>query len=692
MSHRYRNNPKAQKEIFANVLVDSWSYSKVSSFARNEKAFEMNYIYCNPIKKSASSVAGNAYHKALQFYFSEKKAGCQQDIASLQMVAFDNIDDVYPNQWKIQKTTPTIEECQKKASGICIKLLENFFTDISVYESEIKEILAVELYLDEYLTINGVDIPIPCHLIIDLVILTTDDKIAVIDHKSKAAYSDEKALKFSIGKQAVTYAKGYEEKHNHIVDEVWFIENKYSKNKNGSPQLSCFKISLTEDVRTLYEALLYEPLKRMMEAISNPDYIYLINESDNFVDLAEIYEFWGQTMIANVDDFNVPASKRDMIQERLKKIRNSSLAMVDPKAIKNFRANASEFIQYDLTNKDMTKEQKIEHTLRTLGTIVNVAHKIEGYSSDTFLIDVSAGTNISSLYKYRLDIASALNVSSIRMMKDLLIYEGKSYLAVEATKKREKDLMFDASLLEGRKIPIGISNFNEKIIWDMDNPSTPHVLMCGATGSGKSVCIISIIEYAKLAGMDKIVLFDPKYEFKYMASDLIEVHNDIEDIEAMMELMVEEMNALAKSGRKTNTLIVFDEFADAVAGSASGKELNIYQDVLVGKGPKTKREKIGERKSLEENLKRLLQKGRSLGYRIVAATQRASVQVITGDAKVNLPVQICFRVQKEVDSKVVLDESGAESLSGKGDGLIKSPEYSGIIRFQAFWDESWKKD
>ena len=81
----------------------------------------------------------------------------------------------------------------------------------------------------------------------------------------------------------------------------------------------------------------------------------------------------------------------------------------------------------------------------------------------------------------------------------------------------------------------------------------------------------------------------------------------------------------------------------------------------------------------------LLQKGRSLGFRIIAATQRASANVITGDAKVNFPVLVCFRVPKEIDSKVVLDEPGAETLNGKGDGLIKSPEYFGLVRFQGFY-------
>lgn len=66
-------------------------------------------------------------------------------------------------------------------------------------------------------------------------------------------------------------------------------------------------------------------------------------------------------------------------------------------------------------------------------------------------------------------------------------------------------------------------------------------------------------------------------------------------------------------------------------------------------------------------------------------TQSASVKVITGDAKVNFPVQICFRVPKEQYIRVVIDEPGAEALTGKGDGLIKSPEYNDTIRFQAYY-------
>ena len=138
-----------------------------------------------------------------------------------------------------------------------------------------------------------------------------------------------------------------------------------------------------------------------------------------------------------------------------------------------------------------------------------------------------------------------------------------------------------------------------------------------------------------------------------------------------MGLLVEEMNERIRNNRNDITLIVFDEFADAILQARSGRELDIWGTVLDEKG-KLKNTVLSRDKSLEENLRQLLQKGRSCGFRIVSATQRASVKIITGDAKVNYPVQICFRVPKAIDSKVVLDEDGAEMLNGAGDGLIKS--------------------
>lgn len=697
--NKYSNyTPEQVEELLSNFLVDSWSYSKVSSFSRNEKEFEKNEIYRESSKRSASSVAGNAYHAALELYFYDLSCGKETSVVDMEQMAYSYIDNIPANDWKIQQTTPTVEECISRSVKLSTSLINNFYREKDIYTSDIKRIIGVELRCDEWVVINGVDIPLPCHAVIDLAVELNNGKVVIIDHKTKSKFSDDKELAFTIGKQAITYVKCLESKTGCRVSEVWFIENKYTANKDGSPQLKKLSVELDDNRRRLYEAMLYEPLKRMLEAVSDPDYVYTINDRDNLSDIAELYNFWAKTLISEIDDFNIPENKKDLVSKRMKKIRDASLASVNPKIISTFRDKAATFIQYDLSNTNMSNGEKIEHTLRTFGIIVKVAHEINGYSSDTYLLEVSAGTKMSNILKYKLDIANALNVSSVRIGNNLIIYEDKSYLSIEVSKKRTKDLLFDPKYLDGENLPVGVDNFGRTVYWDLNNHATPHVLICGATGSGKSVCIISMIEYARLAGIKDIVIFDPKYEFCRYSGDRIKVINEIEEIELEMKNLVEDMQSRAKTGIKSKTLVVFDEFADAVSASKTGPELDIKEKVLVGyyapkkingiplpPEPKYEIKTVGRLKSLEENLKILLQKGRSLGFRIIAATQRASVKVITGDAKVNFPVQICFRVPKELDSKVVLDESGAETLSGMGDGLIKSPEYLDIVRFQGFY-------
>jgi DNA segregation ATPase FtsK/SpoIIIE, S-DNA-T family len=682
-------SPDQLQELFSNFLIDSWSYSKVTSFARNEKAFEMQSIFGLYARTSSTTIAGNAYHTALELYFNQKKEGKILDLVALEAAAFEYIDDVPANKWKLQKTTPTIESAKEVATKTVSALLRNFVSEKSIYEDDIKEILHVELYCDEFLTVNGVDIPLPCHMKIDLVVRTMSDKIAVVDHKSKKSFTDDDEVGLAIGIQAITYVLGYEARFNEQVNEVWFVENKYSQNKDKSAQLIKFPVEINENSRRLYEALLYEPLKRMVEAVSNPDYIYLINDSDNYVDKAELYDFWARTMICEVDDFNVEESKKQLVSKRLKKIRDSSAEMISPTVIKKFKENASKFITYDLSSTNMTQAEKIEHVLRTFGTQVRVAHQFNGFSSATFLLEIGAGVKIGSIFSRRLDIANALDVENVRIAPDLKVYEGKSYIAIDFKKKREGRLDFDRSALVGRRIPMGVDNFGNVIVWDWDNPNTPHALVCGGTGSGKSVWIRNVIECAVLTSADRIVILDPKNEFTHLSGGSIEVCQSIPDIEAAIQLLVDHMNNLVSRGRQENVIVIFDEFADAAANARSGNELKVYEMQCVGlsaKGlPKMQRVHTNTLNSLEENMRILAQKGRSVGFRIVSAMQRASTKIITGDAKVNFPVQICFRVQKEIDSKVVLDEAGAEGLAGYGDGLIKSPEYNDTIRFQSYY-------
>lgn len=693
--------PDQLENHFSQFLIDSWSYSKVTTFSRNEKAFEMVHLYGQKAKISATTISGQAYHHALDNFFSAKKVNEILTLPDLEIVAFEYIDAVDANIWKLQKTTPTIEDCKKTATQTTVALLNNFFGEIGVYLDYIDEIIDVEVYCDEFLIINGVEIPLPWHGKLDLVVKTKAGKIAIIDHKSKKSFTGEDEMKLSIGLQAITYVVGYETKTGLIVEEVCFIENKYSQNRDKSPQLQAFLLSLDNNTRRLYEALLYEPLKRLITAVNDPDYVYLINDSDNMVDRAELYEFWAKTMISETEDFNIDPSKKDIISRRLKKIRDTSIETINPNVIKKFRQNAAEFIQYDLSNKDMAAEEKIEHVLRSFGVIVRVAHKFEGYSSNTFLLEVSAGVKVNNIQSHRLDVANALNVNNVRIGRELVVHEGRSYVPVEFAKRREHSLMFEPSDLVEMKIPIGKDNFGNVVFWNLNNQSTPHALICGGTGSGKTVEIRSIVEYSLLAGVKDIVILDPKYDLS-IQNKKVKIYNDISDIERVAEELVVEMNDRIKRGISKLKVVVLDEFADAYLMMKSGKALDIMEEVQDGfyapkkmKGPfgtymsdpipKFKTKAVGKKNSLEENIQSLLQKGRSSGYRLILGTQRADAKTISGSAKVNLPVQICFRVQKEIDSRVVLDEPGAESLVGQGDGLLRSPEYPDTVRFQAYY-------
>lgn len=683
----------ALEEHFSNFLVDSWSYSSVATFARNEKEFERRYIYREPSRRSATTVAGTAYHAALQLYFEAlRDSGQEVSITQMEAAAFAVIDDVDANLWKLGKKTPTVEKCIEAATKTATALISNFYKERSLYTADIARVVDVEVRTDRWLVVNGVDIPLPCHGQIDLVVELNDGRRAIIDHKSKSAYTDDNELAYTGAKQAIVYALSWEDANPTLpIDEVWYMENKHSTNKDGSPQLKKMVITLDADTRRLYEAILYDPLRRVIQATQDPDYLYTINDADPMADRAELYDFWARTLIADIDDFNIPESKKILIARRQRKMRDASTASISPKVITSFRKKAATFISYELRD-DMTSQEKIEHTLRSFGIMARVAHVLGSYSSVSYLLEIGAGVKIANIASHALDIANAIDVPSVRVLPALTMHEGKSYLCVEAPHRSGETLLWDERYLQGSRIPLGLDNFGAPVVWDIDNQSTPHMLICGATGSGKSVCIKSTIAYARLAGVARIIVLDPKYEFVGRLPGC-EVISDIAEIEARMKSLVDEMQERARTGANSKTLVVFDEFADAVSSARSGKELDIREKVEVGtkRGPmgfpipKYELRVVGREKSLEENLKMLLQKGRSLGYRIVAATQRASTKVITGDAKVNFPVQVCFRVPKAVDSKVVLDEEGAESLAGRGDGLIKSPEYFGTIRFQGFY-------
>lgn len=206
-------------------------------------------------------------------------------------------------------------------------------------------------------------------------------------------------------------------------------------------------------------------------------------------------------------------------------------------------------------------------------------------------------------------------------------------------------------------------------VWT-DMAKCPHMLIAGTTGSGKSTLLHAIIQSALNRKNTSIYLCDPKQiEFyDYSKNKMIKgVYTEIDDIYDLFNFLVEEMENrfdAIKNNRiniSNKIFVVIDELADIMLQSKN--------------------------KKFEKNLIRLAQKSRAAGIHMVLATQRPSVDILTGLIRANFPARIACKVSSRVDSQIILDKGGAENLIGRGDAIIKTQEYD-YMRFQAAYASS----
>lgn len=692
-----------QEELLSNYLIEHWSVSSVRSFIRNEKDFEREYIFKDRTDiRGLSAIIGRCYHKALMDWFQAYQQGEERlGFDPLMMIAHAELESIPANEYKVTEKV-SIFEMQTKALKRLNFLLKNFLAEVDTYLNEIQEILFIEQRIYEFITLDGIDIPIPLKMIPDLVFVNKEGYLCIIDHKSKSKYTGKTEIHLSCSQQSVAYSAGVIEKLKRPEFEAlnkkypklregvkWFYyyENKFSANRDGKRQIQRIDIEMNESAR-VYEAVLFEGVWRMLQAVNNPDYVYLMNPDDNFADKGDLFDFWAKNRIEGIDAFpNLTDKQKKILNTRRQDIRRANLRTIPKSSIKAFKSQVG-FVSFN--NKDMadsTTEEKIEHRLKCFGVMSRVAHTVVGYSCDTYLLEVGPGAKLSSISGFKMDIANAIGVPDVRISKNLVPYESNSFLSIEVNKFERKALTIGAAeISNGDHIfPIGRDNFHNQINWDLDNQSTPHLLVSGASGSGKSVAIKTIIEAGIVKGLPVSIL-DPKYEFtEYEKREGVLVLNELQDIEAFMELMVSEMNEMYKSGRKQKQLIIFDEANDCL--SRQSKERKIDQEVGTDRmgNPKVKRVTDQDFRTLEENTMIIAQKSRSAGIHLVLASQRFSAKVLNGDAKANFTARLCLTVASGIDSKVMLDEEGAEKLNGKGDALYRSPEMAAPVRIQTYF-------
>jgi len=363
---------------------------------------------------------------------------------------------------------------------------------------------------------------------------------------------------------------------------------------------------------------------------------------------------------------------------------------------KNFTLPSVEFLQKPSATAHTIDEAEVDGKIRYL--IEKLAHfKIEGdvvrtYAGpvvSTFEFKPAANVKVSRILNLQDDLAMALSAESIRIQAPI---PGKDVVGIEIP-NATVDTIYLRELLESKlfqesssplTIVLGKDIVGKPFITDLKK--LPHLLIAGTTGSGKSVGINAMILsllYKNSPDQLRLLMIDPKMLEFSIYNDIphlltpvitkakqaiVALNNMVSEMERRYELMsenrtksIENYNEKVKKEGGEHfpyIVVIIDELADLMM--TSGKDV-------------------------EYSIARLAQMARASGIHLVVATQRPSVDVVTGLIKANLPSRISYRVGQKVDSKIILDQQGAESLLGKGDMLFTPPGSIGLVRLHAPW-------
>lgn len=335
----------------------------------------------------------------------------------------------------------------------------------------------------------------------------------------------------------------------------------------------------------------------------------------------------------------------------------------------------------------MATAEKLQDTLDSFGVSAKVINVSRGPAVTRYELAPNAGVKVSKIVGLTDDIALNLAAPSIRMEAPI---PGKSAVGIEIPNK-SIDAVYFRDVVESKafsdsesKIGFGLGKDTSGNIMIADIAKMPHVLIAGATGSGKSVCINTIITsilYKAKPNEVKLIMVDPKVVelgvYNGIPHLLIPVVTDPKKAAGALNWAVQEMvnryNLFAQKG-------VRDMKGYNEALKANGEEGMLPQIVII----------VDELADLmmvapndvEDAICRLAQMARAAGMHLVIATQRPSVDVITGLIKANVPSRIAFAVSSQVDSRTILDMAGAEKLLGKGDMLFYPMGASKPMRVQ----------
>ena len=328
--------------------------------------------------------------------------------------------------------------------------------------------------------------------------------------------------------------------------------------------------------------------------------------------------------------------------------------------------------QTDNTEEDNERARQLEHTLKSFNIDAHVEYVVHGPAITRFALKLADGVNVNRINTISNNLALTMKAVGLRIEVPI---PGTSLVGIEVPNRKVsmvtfKEVLNSDVMLKNPSptaVAVGKDIMGQPIICDLSD--MPHLLIAGATGSGKSVCISSIIMsilYRATPKQVRMLMIDPKLvelqPYNGIPHLLTEVVSDPKKAAAALDWVVQEMgeryrrfqqagvrNIAGYNQKMKNDadhmpdiVVIIDEFSDLM---------------------------VQCRKQVEESIQRLAALARAAGIYMVVATQRPSVDVITGVIKANIPSRIAFQVANNVDSRTIIDANGAEKLLGKGDML-----------------------
>jgi S-DNA-T family DNA segregation ATPase FtsK/SpoIIIE len=343
----------------------------------------------------------------------------------------------------------------------------------------------------------------------------------------------------------------------------------------------------------------------------------------------------------------------------------------------------------------------LERTLLDFGYQVRVVQIDTGPVITQFEIELEAGLRVSRVISLADDLAIALAVPSVRIVAPI---PGKTTVGIEVPNERRATVKLGEIVgavsprLEKLKVPLFLGKDVKGTPLVFDLAEMPHLLIAGRTGTGKSVClnamILSIL-MTKRPDEVKLILIDPKMvelsQFKRIPHLMHPVVTDMKKAESLLSWACDKMDErygyLARAGVRniqSFNQLGAEEIYNRLRPEDEQERARIptYMPYIVIVADEMADLMMTAAKEVESHVVRLAQKARAVGMHLILATQKPTVDVITGLIKGNMPARIAFQVTSRGDSRVVLDEMGAERLLGLGDLLFLIPGTSHIVRAQ----------